>query len=35
MKGLKANEAYFTQKCMKIYKQFIPTVALVGIGNKS
>jgi len=31
MKSLEANKAHFAQKCMKIYTQLIPTVALVRI----
>jgi len=29
MKSLEANKAHFAQKCMKICRQFIPTVMLV------
>jgi hypothetical protein len=31
MKSLEANIAHFAQKYMKIYRQFIPTIALIRI----
>jgi len=31
MKSLEANKAHFAQKCMKMYRQFIPTIALIRI----
>jgi len=36
MKSFKANKAHFAQKCMKTYRQFIPTIApvrIVGINH--